>query len=95
MYWCETTESQYTAGSQLLTIIILENLNTQHSNQWCSRKYLGTGAVQNISSRRVSRNSQEGGPKSESLFFQFFKGGAAQKIAEKMIFSTKKVAKYR
>ena len=41
-----------------------------------------------------------GGPKSESLFFIFcfsiFQGGgAAQKIAEKMIFSTKKVAKYR
>ena len=39
-----------------------------------------------------------GGPKSESLFFCFsiFKGGgAAQKIAGKMIFSTKKVAKYR
>ena len=32
MYWCETTELQYTAGSQLLTIINLENLNTQHSN---------------------------------------------------------------
>ena len=47
-------------------------------------------------SRRVSRNS----PKSESLFFffllsNFLGGGAAQKIAEKMIFSTKKVAKYR
>ena len=27
--------------------------------------------------------------------FQFFKGGPAQKIAEKMIFQTKKVAKYR
>ena len=27
--------------------------------------------------------------------FQFFRGGAAQKIAEKMIFSTNKVAKYR
>ena len=32
MYWCETTELQYTAGRQLLAIIILENLNTQHSN---------------------------------------------------------------
>ena len=45
---------------------------------------------------------RKGGPKSENLFFlfffafQFFRGGgAAQKIAEKMIFSTKKVAKYR
>ena len=41
-----------------------------------------------------------GGPKSESLFIYFiffknFQGGAAQKIAEKMIFSTEKVAKYR
>ena len=38
-----------------------------------------------------------GGRKSERLFFafQFFKGGPAQKIAEKMIFPTKKVAKYR
>ena len=27
--------------------------------------------------------------------FQFFKGGSAQKIAEKMIFPTKKVAKYK
>ena len=30
MYWCEKTpELQYTAGSKLLTIINLENLNTQ------------------------------------------------------------------
>ena len=29
------------------------------------------------------------------LLFNFSGGGAAQKIAEKMIFSTKKVAKYR
>ena len=42
-----------------------------------------------------------GGPKSESLFFfffafQFFRGvGPAQKRPEKMIISTKKVAKYR
>ena len=39
-----------------------------------------------------------GGPKSESLFFLLFNfsgGGPAQKIAEKMIFSTKKEAKYR
>ena len=43
-----------------------------------------------------------GGPKSESLFFFFFfcfsifqGGGPAQKIVEIMIFSTKKVAKYR
>ena len=32
MYWCETTELQYTAGGQLLTIINLEHVNTQHSN---------------------------------------------------------------
>ena len=45
---------------------------------------------------------KRGGPKSESLFFFFFfcfsifrGGGPAQKIAEKIIFSTKKVAKYR
>ena len=43
-----------------------------------------------------------GGPKICKLFFFFFfllfnisGGGPAQKIAEKMIFSTKKVAKYR
>ena len=45
-----------------------------------------------------------GGPKSESLFFFFFfffcfsifrGGGPAQKIAEKMILPTKKVAKYK
>ena len=36
--------------------------------------------------------------KSESLFFSLFnfsRGGPTQKIAEKMIFPTKKVAKYR
>ena len=43
---------------------------------------------------------KRGDPKSENLFFffafQFFRGGGlAQKIVEKMIFSTKKVAKYR
>ena len=42
---------------------------------------------------------KRGGPKSESLFFFFFSifqgGGPAPKIAEKRIFSTKKVAKYR
>ena len=38
-----------------------------------------------------------GGPKSESLFFafQYFRGGSAQKIGEKMILPTKNVAKYR
>ena len=41
-----------------------------------------------------------GGRKSDLNFlfffaFQFFKGGPAQKIAEKMIFPTKKVAKYK
>ena len=43
-----------------------------------------------------------GGPKSETFFFffflafQFFRGGRpAQKLAEKMKFLTKKVAKYR
>ena len=37
-------------------------------------------------------------PKSENLFFLFFnfsEGGPAQKIAEKIIFRLKKVAKYR
>ena len=42
---------------------------------------------------------KRGGPKAESLFFFFgfsiFQGGPAQKLAEKMTFSTKKVAKYR
>ena len=59
----------------------------------------GAGACPGIRKR--------GGPKSESLFFFFFffffffllfnfsGGGPAQKLAEKMIFSTKKVAKYR
>ena len=38
-----------------------------------------------------------GGPKSERLFFCFSisQGGPAQKRDEKIIFSTKKVAKYR
>ena len=48
---------------------------------------------------RVQEFVRGGGPKSESPFFfafQFFRGGGpAQKIAEKMIFFTKKVAKYR
>ena len=46
---------------------------------------------------------KRGGPKSESLFFFFFffcfsifqGGGPAQKLAEKMTISSKKVAKYR
>ena len=48
---------------------------------------------------------KRGGPKSESLFFFFFfffllfnfsgGGGPAQKLAEKMTITTKKVAKYR
>ena len=41
---------------------------------------------------------KRGGPKSESFFFLLFNfsgGGPAPKIAEKLIFSTKKVAKYR
>ena len=39
---------------------------------------------------------RKGGPKKPFFAFQFFKGGgAAQKIDEKMIFSTKKVAKHR
>ena len=41
---------------------------------------------------------KRGGPKSESLFFLLFNfsgGGPAQKLAEKMMFSTKKVAKYK
>ena len=45
----------------------------------------------------VFRNSQGGwGRKSEGLFFffQFFKWGPAQKIEEKMMLPTKKVAKY-
>ena len=45
------------------------------------------------------RGGGGGGAKSESFFlaFQFFRGGGgpAQKIDEKMIFSTEKVAKYR
>ena len=47
---------------------------------------------------RVQEFVRGGGPKSESLFsgFSIFEGGGpAQKIAEKMTFSTKKVAKYR
>ena len=43
---------------------------------------------------------RKGGRKSERLFFifllfNFSRGGAAQNIAEKIIFTTKKVAKYR
>ena len=51
---------------------------------------LNTGACPGIRKR--------GGPKSERLFFfafQFFRGGPAQKRDEKIIFSTKKVAKDR
>ena len=56
---------------------------------------LVTGACPGIRKR--------GGPKSESLFFFLFffllfnysGGGPAQKIAEKIIFSAEKVAKYR
>ena len=36
-----------------------------------------------------------GGEANFILLFNFLGGGAAQKIAEKMIFSTKNVAKYR
>ena len=39
-----------------------------------------------------------GGQNLKAFFFfafQFFRGGPAQKLAEKMTFSTKKVAKYR
>ena len=40
---------------------------------------------------------KRGARKPESLFFCFsiFQGGPAQKIADKIIFPTKKVAKYR
>ena len=52
-----------------------------------------------INQARVQEFVRGGGAKSEKSFFlafQFFGGGgAAQKIAEKMIFSTKKVTKYR
>ena len=59
-----------------------------------SIKYLGfiSGACPGI---------RKGGAQNLKAFFffffafQFFRGGSAQKIAEKMIFSTKKVAKYR
>ena len=51
-----------------------------------------------IAQARVQEFVRGGGPKSESLFFLLFNfsggGGAAQKIDEIMIFSTKKVAKY-
>ena len=54
-------------------------------------------------SRRVSRNCpairKGGGAQNLKAFFfllfNFSGGGPAQKIAEKIIFSTKKVAKYR
>ena len=66
--------------------------NCKHfSNIVLSNKY--TGACPGI--------CKKGGPKSESLFFFFFLvfnfqgGGPAQKLAEKMTFSTKKVVKYR
>ena len=55
-----------------------------------------------ITQARVQEFVRGGGPKSKSLFFfifffafQFLRGGPAQKIAEKIIFSTKKVAKYK
>ena len=53
---------------------------------------------QNMGQARVQEFVKGGGPKSESLFFCFLifqGGGPAQKIAEKMIFLIKKVAKHR
>ena len=63
-----------------------------HTNAMVKIQHTWPGACPGIRKR--------GGPKFESLFFFFafsiFQvGGPAQKLAEKMIFSTKKVAKYR
>ena len=49
--------------------------------QWGVQKFV-TGGAQNLKSFFV-------------FCFSIFQGGAAQKIAEKMTFPTKKVAKYR
>ena len=46
----------------------------------------------------IRKGGGGGGQKSERLFFLFFnflRGDPAQKTAEKMIFPTKKVAKFR
>ena len=50
-----------------------------------------------INQARVQEFVRGGGQNLKSLFllFNFSEWGAAQKMAEKMIFSTKKVAKYR
>ena len=52
-----------------------------------------------INQARVQEFVRGGGAQNLKVFFCFsiffWGGGAAQKIAEKMIFSTKKVAKYR
>ena len=78
-----------------MSLLVFNDLLTKMFNKIPGdNKYL-SGACPGIRKR--------GGPKSESLFFFFFfllfnfswGGGPAQKIAEKMIFSTKKVAKYR
>ena len=65
---------------------------SQHNTNIINKAYQWSGACPGIRKR--------GGPKSESFFFffllfNFSGGGPAQKLAEKMIFSTKKVAKYR
>ena len=46
---------------------------------------------------RVQEFVRGGGGQNQKafFFFQIFRGGPAQKIAENMIFSTKKVAKHR
>ena len=45
---------------------------------------------------RVQEFVRGGGENLNFFFvFQYFKGGPAQKIADKMIFPTKKVAKYK
>ena len=51
-----------------------------------------------INQARVQEFVRGGGAQNLKVFFCFsifFGGGAAQKIAEKIIFSAKKVAKYR
>ena len=66
------------------------------------RKNSHTRRLIDSSQARVQEFVRGGGPKSESLFFFFFLlfnfsggGGSAQKIDEEIIFSTKKLAKYR
>ena len=90
-FWGDLTRNDPATASALkaarwdhLNGILQTSLDEKNTNPFY--RYI-TGACPGIRKR--------GGPKSFFFFaFQFFRGGGpAQKLAEKMIFSTKKVAK--